>query len=210
VEEHLDIFTEDFKWLRQATREEVHQKGYWHQTFHCWVVHETETGLDLLLQRRHASKDTHPLKLDTSCAGHLEAGESPEDGVRELKEELGLHISSNTLHKVGIFKYNGEDVAKKIIDHEFCHVYALVRKAETLEDYQPALGEVSGLFLISLEEMKQLCRGLKQNIAIDGYEIDDNGVKTELGLRIEQDDLVKNDPLYYEMLFTCLDNLGIK
>lgn len=146
----------------------------------------------------------------TSCAGHLEAGESPEDGVRELKEELGLHISSNTLHKVGIFKYNGEDVAKKVIDHEFCHVYALVRKAETLEDYQPAIGEVSGLYLISLEEMKQLCRGLKQNVAIDGYEIDDNGVKTELGLRIDQDDLVKNDPLYYERLFTCLDNLGIK
>jgi isopentenyldiphosphate isomerase len=209
VVERLDIFTEDFKWVGQATRHEVHQKGYWHQTFHCWVVHKTDKGAHLLLQRRHATKDTHPLKLDTSCAGHLVAGEGPEDGVRELQEELGLHTNFKALHKVGLFKYNGEDVIKKVVDHEFCHIYAYVRKAESLEEYQPALGEVSGLYLIPLEKMKLFCRGITQSVDIQGYEVNDNGDKTEQSLRINQDDLVKNELSYYELLFRYLENLGI-
>ncbi|HSU79378.1 MAG TPA: NUDIX hydrolase, partial [Candidatus Angelobacter sp.] len=48
MEERFDIFNEAFQWIGQATRPETHQNGYWHQTFHCWVAHQTEKGLYLL------------------------------------------------------------------------------------------------------------------------------------------------------------------
>lgn len=208
MEERLDIFTEDFRYLGVATRQEAHRNGYWHQTFHCWVAHQTVNGCYVLLQKRHASKDTNPLKYDTSCAGHLEAGESPEDGLRELQEELGLTTNFQSLYHAGVFKYDGEDPAKKVIDREFCHVFVHVRQADTLNDYEPALGEVSGLYLIPIEAMKQVCRGLKQRVVIKGYAIEDDGTKHEQILEIGLEDFVKNERAYYELLFASLDQIN--
>jgi len=106
VEEIFDIFTEDMRLMGSATRQEVHRLGYWHQTFHCWVLYKSQDGDLILLQRRHETKDTHPGKLDISCSGHLETGESPSDGIRELREELGIQVEPGKLRKVGVFKYS--------------------------------------------------------------------------------------------------------
>jgi len=56
---------------------------------------------DVYLQQRSRWKDRHPLKWDSSAAGHVAAGESYEETARrELKEELGINVPLEKLLKL--------------------------------------------------------------------------------------------------------------
>lgn len=202
LDEIFDTFDEDMKWTGTATRQEVHRSGLWHQTFHCWVLHRDTEGDFLVLQRRHYSKDTHPNKLDISCAGHLEAGEGPSDGIRELREELGLEVECGQLRKIGIYKYS--DTSSGVKDNEFCHVFVLVQEGKKLEKYRPAVGELSGLYLARVNDMQNLCRRNVDSIAIAGFEMDSDGHKFENTLTITLGDMIEYDISYYELLFANL------
>ncbi len=202
MEEVFDIFTKNYNWLGTATRDEVHRKGYWHQTFHCWVVHQTELGPFLLLQLRHPSKDTHPNKLDISCAGHLQADETPADGIRELEEELGLTVAFRELYSAGIYTYSDQD--GEVQDNEFCHLFVYSNKEEGLVGYAPQLDEISGLFLVDLREFKTLVLGECESIQIKGFTLSE-GRREGMERLMTLTDLVKNEPNYYEQLFDCLE-----
>lgn len=202
MDEIFDTFDETMKWTGTATRQEAHRSGMWHQTFHCWVLHRGTEGDFLVLQRRHHSKDTHPNKLDISCAGHLEVGERPSDGIRELSEELGVKVGFEQLHKVGIYKYS--DTSNGVKDNEFCHVFVLVQEDIKLANYRPALGELSGLYFARVSDMQNLCRGNVVSISITGFEMDNNGQKLENVLSITLGDIIEYDISYYEKLFANL------
>ena len=81
-----------------ATKERklVHRDQDWHCSTHVWLVDISRK--QILLQKRSPQKDTFPNRCDISAAGHIEAGADPrETAVREVAEELGLHISADTL-----------------------------------------------------------------------------------------------------------------
>ena len=60
---------------------------------------------ELLLQKRSATKKSHPNCWDISGAGHIRAGESVIEGaIRELKEELGIEANENDLRFIDIVK----------------------------------------------------------------------------------------------------------
>ena len=91
--EMLDIYDELNRYLGVKERASVHRDGDWHRVFHCWVVWRDAQGSDwLLLQRRGAHKPTFPLHLAVTVGGHYQAGESVEDGLREVREELGVYL----------------------------------------------------------------------------------------------------------------------
>lgn len=72
-------------------RSAVHRDGDWHGTAHIWLVRRREGRIELLLQKRSRTKESFPGCYDTSCAGHLSAGDTfLEAALRELEEELGL------------------------------------------------------------------------------------------------------------------------
>ncbi|BFH16153.1 hypothetical protein J6TS7_11480 [Paenibacillus dendritiformis] len=51
----------------------------------------------------------------------LQAGETPQDGVRELREELGIEPEPGKLAYAGVI---GDSIVQPgIIDNEFCHVF---------------------------------------------------------------------------------------
>jgi isopentenyldiphosphate isomerase len=76
AEEYLDIYNSKGVHLGKELRKVVHQKGMWHKTFHCWIIFRNEAGEDcILMQKRAAKKESAPNKLDSSVAGHYEAGE---------------------------------------------------------------------------------------------------------------------------------------
>lgn len=206
MEELFDIFSNDYNWIGTATRNEVHRKGYWHHTFHCWVVHPTPEGLTLLLQLRHPSKDTHPNQLDVSCAGHLEAGERPSDGIRELKEELGLEVRFSELHSAGV--YRAADRHGDLEDNEFCHIFVCFNNERTLEQYVPQLDEVSGLYLVDLAAFKALILKDCESIRMKGFDLLKNGQRKETERSMSLSDLVKKETTYYDQLFDCLDRLN--
>lgn len=121
--ELLKIFDQYRNHAGVASREEVHREGYWHETFHCWFVREEEGVQYIYLQKRSALKKDYPDLLDITAAGHILAQETIQDGVREIKEELGVDVSFNELIPLGIIEYS---VARdELKDNELSHVFYL-------------------------------------------------------------------------------------
>ena len=87
MSEQVDIFDGNHVAKGSMERVAAHMAAEWHQTFHCWIVARRNEDW-LLLQLRSPTKRNYPDRLDITAAGHLESGEQPYDGGRELEEEL--------------------------------------------------------------------------------------------------------------------------
>ncbi|GMA63692.1 NUDIX domain-containing protein [Alicyclobacillus fastidiosus] len=204
MEELIDIYDEDLHHIGVATRTDVHAKGYWHKTFHCWVA-MVQSGIPfVVLQKRHPTKDTNPNKLDVSCAGHLSAGEQVSDGVRELHEELGLAVAYEELHPIGVIHVEAR--CKDILDFEACHVFAHVTECK-LEDLRPQVDEVSGLYLARLTDVIALFTADATSIELKGYEVSSSGERVNRVYRAETDDFVSHTHEYYVDTLTSISRL---
>ncbi len=205
MSERLDIYDEHMNLIGQADRSDVHQKGYWHRTFQCWIVNTSFAQPKLLFQKRHASKDTFPGKLDKSAAGHLTAGERMEDAVRELEEELGVAAPFNSLTKVGVIR--SESVTPHWKDREFCHVFVLEYNAP-LVDYKVQLEEVSGLFWLELKQYEALVSGALSTVHIEGFEWDELGRRSPSKQEVSISSFTPQHEVYYRTLFQSFREMG--
>lgn len=205
-EEQFDVFDEKRNWLGVAPRSEVHAKGLWHQTFQCWIVTLHENVPKLLLQLRHPDKDLFPDLLDISCAGHLAAGETVEEGTRELEEELGLSVVFEDLIPCGVFAE--EDLlSDTLIDREFCHVF-LYRCDQALRCYELQPDEVTGLFAVAVSDLKQLVNGELTEIKATGFKRGVNNEYEDIEWPISLKEVVPHPPAYFELLFQKLREQG--
>ncbi|SEB54918.1 NUDIX domain-containing protein [Paenibacillus sp. GP183] len=204
-DEIFDIFNDQMERVGTAGRLEVHANGWWHQTFHCWIISLRNDQPSLLLQLRHPDKDTFPNLLDISCAGHLMAGENVEDGVRELEEELGLQVAFSSLIPCGI--YAEEDALPEgRMDREFCHVF-LYRCDQHIFEYRIQQDEVSGLYFVGLKDFESLIQGAAQTIPAVGANLSVDGQLEERLLYIASTDLVPHDVNYYKLLFNAINQI---
>jgi isopentenyldiphosphate isomerase len=204
-QELLDVYDEQGNPAGVAARSEVHAKGLWHRTFQCWIYKRVHGETYLLFQLRHREKDTFPGLLDISSAGHLASGERPEDGVRELYEELGVEAAYTSLVPCGVF--TGEAlISESLIDREFCHVY-VYECEQPLERYRPQPDEVSGLFYLRAADVSKLLTEdapvQAEGVAASG----DGGLRAEMRT-VRAADLVPHPIRYYAMVFDALRRLG--
>ena len=176
--ERLAILDEQMVYIGVRTRDEVHALGFWHETFHCWFLKEEEGKRYLLFQLRSAQKKEYPSLLDVTAAGHLLAGETPVDGLREVEEEVGVSISFEHLVKVGILKE--EQMEDGLINREMCHVYLYLCDLG-LDDFVLQEEEVSGLVLVELEQFECFERGECEMVKGYGYKVNENGECIPLG-----------------------------
>ena len=97
AKEYFDVLDENGNKTGEIKlRTEVHRDGDWHKAVHIWVLNNKR---EILLQRRCTNKDSFPNMLDTSCAGHLSAGDDALQGaLRELEEELDFKIEKEELN----------------------------------------------------------------------------------------------------------------
>lgn len=168
AKERLDIFDCNYNHLGTEEKDEVHRKGLWHHTFHCWIVRPNGK---VVLQLRSMRKDAYPGKLDISAAGHVSAGETVEEGgKRELKEELGIQISPDKFKYLGYFKQVIDINSKKIVPYlntEFCHTY-LVLDETPLNQYTMQPEEVDAVFEIDIKDGMKLFSDEVEKIKITG------------------------------------------
>ena len=148
--EYLDILDENGnKTGKTKLRNEVHHDGDWHKAVHIWIINNNG---EILLQRRCASKDSHPNMLDISSAGHLQAGDDSLTGaVREIKEELNLDISPNELQFITTLKRK----SNKSINNEFDDLYIL-RTNKKIEEMQFQKEEISEIFFVPYKKFKDM------------------------------------------------------
>jgi len=157
--EWLDVFDERGRWWGWQDRDTVHRRGLWHRTFHCWVLlgePDAEAPSGLLLQRRSASKRTHPGCLDVAAAGHLRAGEPVRSGVREVAEELGRAPAWGELIPLGVTRT--VLTGPGWVDRERCHEFLWVTR-ERLEAFRPDPDEVEALVVVDWADAGRLFAG---------------------------------------------------
>ena len=109
-----------------VTRDEAHRDGIRHRTAHIWIIRRSDTGYDILMQKRSLNKDSFPGQFDTSSAGHIIAGDEPvASGIRELYEELGIEATEAELEFIGTFeiRYEKEFHGRMFKDNEKAFVY---------------------------------------------------------------------------------------
>lgn len=96
----IAVVDEENRFLRWEERRVIHERRLLHRSIHILLF---DRAGRLVVQRRHASKQTYPRFWDVSCCGHVEEsdyqGAHPDadlDAVyarvahRELVEELGV------------------------------------------------------------------------------------------------------------------------
>jgi isopentenyldiphosphate isomerase len=89
-DELFDIVNARDEIVGRAPRGEVHARGLWHRAVHVLIFNAAG---QVFLQKRSMRKDTAPGCWDSSCSGHVDAGEDYDaSAVRELGEELGLAL----------------------------------------------------------------------------------------------------------------------
>lgn len=150
--ELLDVVTPTGTYVQSLPRLQVHEQGLWHQTFHCLVVRPRHRTV--LLQERSPLKSSFGGLCDLSVTGHLEAGESPADGIRELREELGVDASIDQLVPVGV-RLLADDLGEGHTNRERVHVFFMADD-RPVSDYRPPHDEVSALVEIDVGDFVAL------------------------------------------------------
>lgn len=151
MDELVDILDEDGKPTGKSyLKSEAHLKGLFHPTVHIWFY--TKDG-KVLFQKRGKDKKTFPLLWDVSVAGHIGAGENViEAALREVEEEIGIHISSSDLEKIGIFK-SVQKHSETLTDSEFHHTFLCELKIP-LSNLRKQESEVEDLYLFDFADFK--------------------------------------------------------
>ncbi|WP_051041723.1 NUDIX hydrolase [Planococcus halocryophilus] len=124
--EKLRIYDEHRVAQDIASRQTIHEQGYWYETFHCWVISREDEKDMIYLQLRSEDKKDFPGLFDITAAGHLLADETVKDGVREVREELGLKVSFNELISLGTIK--DQLAIGGFLDNEHCHCFLYHKK----------------------------------------------------------------------------------
>ena len=184
--EYVKTYDENYTYIKDESRDYVHEAGLWHETFHCWLLDEQF----VYIQKRSADKKDFPNLFDITAAGHILATETIEDGIREVEEELGLAVDLSQLHPKGIVR----DVIElpNFHDYEFANVFLYVSTFAT-SDFILQAEEVASLHRIKKEAFIQLC--LQEVKTVVCTNIFDE-VTTEIDLR----DFVPHDHAYFEAI----------
>ena len=106
--EQFPVVDENDEVQGYAARAKVHGNNLRHRAVHILIFNPAG---EVYLQQRSRRKDRHPLKWDSSAAGHVTAGENyDETARRELKEELGVEVPLERIFRL---------TASSRTDHEF-------------------------------------------------------------------------------------------
>lgn len=128
-----------------ASRDDAHRLGLWHRTVHVWI--RNSKG-ELLLQKRALTKDVYPGYWDISCAGHIDAGESPETAaLRELSEELGVQKNERELVYLFTVLQLYDSVNPYVCDREHTSVF-LIQCDLPLDAYRGGNDEVTDVIFV--------------------------------------------------------------
>ena len=111
-DEPFPVVDENDRIRGYASRAKVHGNNLRHRAVHILIFNQAG---QVYLQQRSRSKDRHPLKWDSSAAGHVTAGENYDKTAwRELKEELGVDVPLERIFRL---------TASSRTDNEFIWAY---------------------------------------------------------------------------------------
>lgn len=199
--EILDIFDDLGRHLGVKPRDAVHQSGDWHKVFHCQIATIRNGVPVLVLQRRSDRKAAFPGLLDLSAAGHLAAGETPLDGVRELAEELGVSPNREKLVLLGERRLV-DDSGEGRLNKEITSVF-LLRDDRPLTGYVLQRAEVDAVFDAPIEDLLALFAGDVNNVELFGVEHAGSEKAREVSSQVSLTDFVPGQSYWVSLFIMC-------
>jgi isopentenyldiphosphate isomerase len=136
-----------------GTKDDVYGKALLHGASHVWIWRKRNGTIQVLLQKRTASKRTWPNHFDISAAGHIDLDEDPiTAAVRETKEEIGFDVADNDLQFIGVDRRKIVATMGEWTENELCWLYTL--RLDHEENFVLADGEVESLVWKDLSSIK--------------------------------------------------------
>ncbi len=164
-----------------ATKNDVFSNALLHAASHIWIWRQGGQDIEILLQKRAATKRTWPSHYDISAAGHIDLGEDElQAAVREAEEEIGFKPDISQLGFIGTHRCFIVAADKAWTENEIRFLYLLRMGTDTkfkLED-----GEVDSLEWKSVVAVRQ--------------ELDDQALRGKY---------VPHPEAYFAMLFEALE-----
>lgn len=129
--EFIDIYDENNNYLGYSSKENAHKYGYKHNTINVMFVNPKKNLVFFQLKDHNHNNIYDKDFLTITAGGHLKAGESLEDGVREIKEETGQNVPFDQLVLL-----DKRDVNFKVNDNYIINEtqYFYMFKSDTLDD----------------------------------------------------------------------------
>lgn len=157
----IDIFSDRYEHVGTAEKKDAHAQGRWHRTFSALLVNPVARTVTLQKKAPGRAGFDRPDYADFTVGGHYHAGEAIPNGVREAREELGLHdLDYPDFFPLGI-RQTAVTLAPDRIEREFQH-WHLLPLTSPLDDIPLDDAEVSGLVEIGLDDAIALAAGDRQ------------------------------------------------
>ena len=149
MQEMLDVYDVNKKFIGAAERNVVHAYGLWHKTVVCWLVWDNK----LVFQRRSKNLDNNPNKLYTTASGHVSADETVAEAfIREIEQEIGIAPKNPIFLREQMW---GADIKKSdgsiMVDRVFSNIYCAIHNGG-IEDFKFSDGEVDSVVAIDLSD----------------------------------------------------------
>ena len=176
----------------------MHHDGDWHAAIHIWVGTVVDGVTSVVLQRRSQTKDTFPGRVDVAVGGHVGAGETSAEAMREAREEIGLELTIDDVTFIG-----RRFVRSLPSDNEVQDVYA-VRADVPLEALVPHPLEVDAMLRASLADTRRLVTG--EVSAIEAVELV-RGESTASTVLLTYDAFVPETAPYYALAVDALERV---
>ncbi|MET0960580.1 MAG: NUDIX domain-containing protein [Psychrobacillus psychrotolerans] len=196
-QELLKVFDDKHKPIGVETREEIHRLGLLHETFQCWFIGKHEGKQYVYLQLRSNLKKDYPGLLDITAAGHLLENETVFDGIREVKEELGIDVLFEELYSLGVLKYSV--TTGDLIDNELAHVF-IYECALEWDQFTLQAEEVYGIVRAEISQFVSLWQGELEELEIIGFRVENDGARRPIHEMVGKINFVPHEQSYYEEL----------
>lgn len=185
--EKVDIYNDRLEHVGVEDKEEVHKKGLWHKVFICLLIDPKKNTA--LLQRKvdNYYDFDRPDYVDFTVGGHFQAGESVEQSIRELKEEIGVEVGFSDLVPLGI-RQTAHTVTDTFIEYEFQHIFLLPSDRQ-LESFMFEGVEVKNLVEVDIQDCIDLLLGKTDKIQAEAISIIE-GKKITESIKLSQDEFV--------------------
>jgi 8-oxo-dGTP pyrophosphatase MutT (NUDIX family) len=125
----------------------------WLGIFHLWILQD-EPLPAIVYQQRSPNASWGPNLLDVSVGGHYQAGESRLDGLREVKEEVGIDYDPKLVKFLGRKIFFGTDENNherhSVVDVHF------VKDNRHLHQYMLEAKEIHALCLCPIDYLIKL------------------------------------------------------
>lgn len=203
--DQIDIYDADLRPKGTKDWMAAHMDGDFHQSFHCWFYRlAPEPVMFFQLRSPHGN---FPETFDITAAGHLDAGETVAEGVREIEEELGFSVEVGDLAFAGKrVEVADQDNGQK--NREYQSVYFGELPLD-LPRLRPDPKEVWGVYGLGVQDGLDLFANRVSQVSSNGIEYVEDSHEFVLKTRsVSVEDFLPRIQRYYLAALICVERIA--